>query len=71
MLGAFVANYDIKTADVVLRAKDTNSASPMFNVYANAEGYATYGIRDERYVVIANQSAASAALYVKVTVKPK
>lgn len=71
MLGAFVANYDIKTADVVLRAKDTNSASPMFDVYANAEGIATYGIRDERYVVIANQSAASAQLYVKVTVKPK
>ena len=71
ILGAFVANYDIKTAEIVVRVKDANSASPMYNVYANAEGIVSYGIRDERYVVVANQSAASQAVYVKVTVKHK
>ncbi|MNG21539.1 hypothetical protein D3C84_1059180 [compost metagenome] len=71
ILGAFVANYDIKTAEIVVRVKDANSASPMYNVYANAEGIVSYGIRDERYLVVANQSAASQAVYVKVTVKHK
>lgn len=70
LLGSFASDFDIKTAQVLVRFKDTNSASPMFDCYTNAEGIVSYGIRGERYVVIANQSAAAAALYVKVTVKP-
>lgn len=71
ILGAFVANYDIKTAEVLVRVKDPASASPTFNAYINADGSANYGIRDERYVMLVNKTAASAALYIKVTIKHK
>ena len=65
------AKHDIKTAEIVVRAKDTNGASPMNGAYANAEAFVSYGVKDERYIVVANQSGASIDLYVKVTVQAK
>ncbi|MNZ42266.1 hypothetical protein D3C78_598370 [compost metagenome] len=70
ILGAGHANFDKKTAEISIRAKDTNGASPMFNAYANAEALVSYGLKDERYVMIANQSGGALDLYVKVLVHP-
>ncbi|MNO12986.1 hypothetical protein D3C76_26060 [compost metagenome] len=70
LLGAGHASFDKKTAEISVRAKDTNGASPMFNAYANPEGLVSYGIKDERYVIITNQSGGAIDLYVKVLVHP-
>jgi hypothetical protein len=70
LLGAGHASYDKKTAEICVRAKDTNGASPLFNAYANAEGFISYGLKDDRYVMIANQSGGAIDLYVKVLVHP-
>lgn len=70
LLGAGHANFDKKTAEISVRAKDTNGASPMYNAYANAEALISYGIKDERYIIIANQSGGAIDLYVKVLVHP-
>lgn len=70
ILGAGHASFDKKTAEISVRAKETNGASPMFNAYANAEALISYGIKDERYVLIANQSGGAIDLYVKVLVHP-
>lgn len=71
ILAAQFAKHDIKSAEIVVRAKDTNGASPMNGAYANAEAFVSYGVKDERYIVVANQSGASIDLYVKVTVQAK
>jgi hypothetical protein len=71
MTAAVFATFDIKTVEILVRAKDTTASSPLFNAYANAEALVTYGIKDERYVIIANQSGASIDLYVKIRVQPK
>lgn len=70
LLGAGHASYDKKTAEISVRAKDTNGASPLFNAYANAEAFISYGLKDDRYVMIANQSGGAIDLYVKVLVHP-
>ncbi|MNQ78304.1 hypothetical protein D3C85_932110 [compost metagenome] len=70
LLGAGHAAFDKKTAEISIRAKETNGASPMFNAYANAEALISYGLKDERYVMIANQSGGAIDLYVKVLVHP-
>lgn len=70
LLGAGYVNFDLKTAEISVRAKDTNASSPMFNSYANAEALVSYGIRDNRYVLIANQSGGPIDLYVKILVHP-
>lgn len=70
LLGAGYVNFDLKTAEISVRAKDTNASSPMFNSYANAEALVSYGIRDNRYVLIANQSGGPIDLYVKILAHP-
>jgi phage-related tail fiber protein len=70
LLGAGHAAFDKKTAEISVRAKDTNGSSPLLNAYANAESFISYGIKDERYVIIANQSGGAVDLYVKVLVHP-
>lgn len=70
ILGASFADYDLKTAEISLRVKDTNATSPTFDAYVNAEGVAVYGVLSERYVVISNQSGSSLDFYVKVLVHP-
>ncbi|QTH80453.1 hypothetical protein PA10_00255 [Pseudomonas phage pPa_SNUABM_DT01] len=70
LLGAGHASFDKKTAEICVRAKDTNSASPMYQAYANAEALVSAGIKDERYVIIANQSTSALDLFVKVLVHP-
>jgi hypothetical protein len=70
LLGAGHAAFDKKTAEICVRAKETNGSSPLLNAYANAEAFVSYGIKDERYVVIANQSGGAVDLYVKVLVHP-
>lgn len=64
------ANYDIKTAEISVRVKDTNPASPLYNAYANAEAIVSYGLKDNRYVIVANQSGGSLDVYVKVIIQP-
>jgi len=71
LLGSGYTNFDLKTAEICVRAKDNNGSSPMYGAYANAEGLVSYGIKDERYIVIANQSNSLLNLYVKVLVHPK
>lgn len=70
LIGAGYENFDLITAEICVRAKDTNVASPMYNAYTNAEAVVTYGIKDERYVIVANQSNEDLELYVKVLVHP-
>lgn len=70
LLGANSAAFDLSSATVRVFAKDTNPASPIYNGYANAEGLVVYGIKDNRYVIVANQSGASIDLHVKVLVNP-
>jgi hypothetical protein len=70
LLGSAYLTYDLKAALVTVLAKDTSPSSPLFNAYANAEGLIVYGIKDNRYVIVANQSGASIDLYVKVAVQP-
>lgn len=70
LLGAGHASFDKKTAEICVRAKDINGASPLFNAYANAEAFISYGLKDDRYVMIANQSGGAIDLYVKVLVHP-
>lgn len=70
LLGAGHAAFDKKTAEISVRAKETNGASPLLGAYANAEALISYGIKDERYVMIANQSGGAIDLYVKVLVHP-
>jgi hypothetical protein len=70
LLGAGHAAFDKKTAEICVRVKETNGSSPLLNAYANAEAFVSYGIKDERYVIIANQSGGAIDLYVKVLVHP-
>lgn len=70
LLGANYTTYDLSSAAIRVLAKDTNPASPLYNGYANAEGLVVYGIKDGRYVLVANQSGASIDLHVKVLVTP-
>lgn len=70
LLGASYASYDLMSADITVFAKDTNPASPLYNSFANAQALVVYGIKDGRYVVVANQSGASIDLVVKVLVSP-
>lgn len=70
LLGANYPTYDLTSATIRVLAKDTNPASPIYNGYANAEGLVVYGIKDNRYVAVANQSGASIDLHVKVQVTP-
>lgn len=70
LLGAAHTTFDKKTAEICVRAKDTNGSSPMYNAYANAEAMVSYGLKDERYVIIANQSSVALELYVKVLIHP-
>jgi hypothetical protein len=70
LLGAAHTTFDKKTAEICIRAKDTNGSSPMYNAYANAEAMVSYGLKDERYVIIANQSSVALELYVKVLIHP-
>lgn len=69
LLGTDYAKFDLKTAVITVRAKDTNPASPLFNVHANAEALISYGLRDERYVMVVNQSTGPLDVYIKVDVK--
>jgi len=70
LLGTDHAAFDKKTAEICVRIKDTNGSSPLYNAYANAEALVSYGIKDERTVIIANQHTAPVDLYVKVLVHP-
>lgn len=70
LLGEGYASFDLKAAEIIVRAKDINPASPLYNVQANAEALISYGIRNERYVVVANQSTGPLDVYVKVVVNP-
>lgn len=71
ILGADFSKFDIKATDIQIKSKDKNGSSPMYNTYANTEAWASYGIRDERHVVVANQSDVSLDLYIKVSVNSK
>jgi len=71
LLGSYAGDFDIKTADVTVRVKEANVASPLTGLYIDATAVANYGIRDERYIVVANQSAITQSLYVKIAIKPK
>lgn len=70
LMGVNFANYDIKTAEICVRVKETNPASPLNGAYANAEAYVSYGLKDNRYVIVANQSAAAIDVYIKVIIQP-
>lgn len=70
LLGPTYASFDMKGADIVVLYKDTNPASPLYNGYANAEALVVYGLKDTRYVIVANQSGAPIDLSVKVLVSP-
>lgn len=70
LLGAAAVNYDLSTAEIAVRVRDTNAASPTYNAYINPEAVVTYGLRDERYVVIANQFDTAMNFHVKVLVHP-
>lgn len=70
LLGPDHAAFDKKTAEICVRVKDINGSSPLYNAYANAEALVSYGIKDERTVIIANQHTAPVDLYVKVLVHP-
>lgn len=70
LMAANFALYDIKTAEICVRAKDTNPASPLLGAYANAEAFVSYGLKDNRYVIVANQSGASIDVYIKVIIQP-
>lgn len=71
LLEGDLAVYDLKTADITVRVKDTNPTSPLYNIYANAEAVVSYGITaDESYVIIANQANVAVDLYVKVVITP-
>lgn len=70
LLGANYTSFDLSSATIRVFARDTNPASPIYNGYANAEGLVVYGIKDGRYVIVANQSGASIDLHVKVLVNP-
>ena len=71
MTAATFALYDIKGVEIFVRAKDTNGSSPLNGAYANAEALVSYGLKDERYVIVANQSGGSLDLYVKIRVQLK
>lgn len=71
LLGATFSKFDIKATDIQVKSKDKNGSSPMFNSYANTEAWVSYGIKDERYVIVANQSDVSLDLYVKISVNSK
>lgn len=71
LLGSTYDSFDLKTAEITVRAKDTNPTSPLYNAQANAEALISYGIKDERYVLVANQSTGSLEVYIKVLVHPK
>lgn len=70
LLGATYGTFDLKGADITVLAKDTNPASPLYNGYANSEALVLYGLKDSRYVIVANQSGAPIDLSVKVLVSP-
>lgn len=70
LMAANFANYDIKTAEICVRVKETNPASPLLGAYANAEAYVSYGLKDNRYVIVANQSASAIDVYIKVVIQP-
>lgn len=70
LLGAAYGTYDLMSAEITVFAKDTNPASPLYNGYANAQALVVYGVKDGRYVIVANQSGASIDLVVKVVVSP-
>ena len=70
LLGPDHVAFDKKTAEICVRVKDINGSSPLYNAYANAEALVSYGIKDERTVIIANQHTAPVDLYVKVLVHP-
>ena len=70
LLGANYNRYDLMSAEITVFAKDTNPASPIYNGYANAQALVVYGIKDGRYVIVANQSGASIDLVVKVVASP-
>lgn len=71
LLGTTFDKFDIKATDIQIKAKDKNGNSPMYNSYANTEAWASYGIKDERHVIIANQSDVSLDLYIKISVNAK
>ncbi|MNY18516.1 hypothetical protein D3C86_1518980 [compost metagenome] len=70
MMGAEFANYDIKTAEISVRVLDETVGSPTIGTYVNAESVAVYGVRNERHVVVSNQSGTPRDFYVKVLVHP-
>jgi len=70
LLGAAAADFDLSSAEIVVSVKDTNATSPTYNAYINPEAVATYGLLDERYVVIANQFDTTMNFHVKVLVHP-
>lgn len=70
LMGANFTSYDIKTAEIGIRVKDTNPASPLYNAYANAEAFVSYGLKDNRYVIVANQSGGPIDIYIKVIIQP-
>lgn len=71
LLGTNAALYDLTAVDIEVRVKDTVAGSPTLNAFVNAHAYVVYGIKDNRYVMVSNESGKAIECYVRVTVPPK
>lgn len=71
LLGTNAALYDLTAVDIEVRVKYTVAGSPTLNAFVNAHAYVVYGIKDNRYVMVSNESGKAIECYVRVTVPPK
>jgi len=70
LLGVNAAKYDLTNVDVEVRVKDTVTGSPTLGAFVNAQAYVVYGVKDNRYVIVANESGKAIECYVRVMIEP-
>lgn len=68
LLGTNHALYDKKRTKVLIRAKDTNIASPTYNIYIDANSVITTAIDSERFVKIYSHYDQILNLYICIDV---
>lgn len=67
LLGASAGTYDLRSSLITARMLDTDSASPTFNFYINAEPLITTGVNAAGLVRISSSHNASLTVYVTIS----
>lgn len=70
LLGTNASKYDLSNVDIEVRVKDTIAGSPTLGAFVNAHSYVVYGVKDNRYVLISNESGKAIECYIRVMIEP-